>query len=161
MAPIAAKSSAHERFNNVFSMLTCPTYVRVGMVLLTYDDGAQFTYASPDLRISATPSERMEISDTEAARHWLPVTVSGTMQIDADGHVRILTLDSAPDDLSAWLKNEFARWKFTPAVALGKPITVQFPFMFFLGDTTHDWVQVELIRRRGAHGPMLVWPKFD
>jgi len=159
MAPIAAKSTSRETFNNVLAMLTCPASVRVALIQLRYDDGTGFKYVSPTLRLSTTPGQKMEIHDPDGAQRWQPLTVVGTLEVDVQGRARILELDAA-DVFRKWLQNEFSQWKFVPARVEGKPASSRLPFIFYLGDTTHPWVSVEAMRRRGARGAILVWPTF-
>lgn len=160
MAPIPARSSSVETFGNVFVMLTCPASVHVAMVHVRYDDNTEFKYFSPRLRVSPTPSQPMEITDLETARRWSPIAVSGTIQIDARGHARIIELDASSGEFSRWLKKEFGKWKFTPQWTEGRPISVRLPFAFFLGDVTQSSALVDSVKRKGVQGPMLVWPSF-
>jgi hypothetical protein len=134
----------------------------VAMVHVRYDDGTEFKYVSPRLRVSPTPSQSMEITDVETAQRWSPIAVSGTIQIDAKGQARIIELTAASGEFSRWLKKEFAKWKFTPQWADGQPTSVQLPFVFFLGDVSEQesLALAASMKRRGAQGPMLVWPSF-
>jgi len=161
-SPIAARSSSRVAFANVFVMLTCPASVQVAMVHVRYDDGTEFKYVSPHLRVSPTPSQSMEITDVETAQRWSPIAISGTIQIGAEGQARIIELNAASGEFSRWLKKEFAKWKFTPLWADGQPTSVQLPFVFFLGDVSEQesLALAASVKRRGAQGPMLVWPSF-
>jgi hypothetical protein len=159
MKPIPAESSSREGFNISLSMLTCPTSARVSMVRLKYDDGTEFNYASPHVQLSTTPAEKMEIHDMNGAQKWGPLIATGTLEVDAQGRARIVDLDAA-EVFRNWLQKEFSGWKFIPAWAEGKPVSSRLPFIFYLGDTTHDWVPIEVMRRRGVRGPMLVPPTF-
>jgi hypothetical protein len=162
VSPIAARSSSRIAFNNAFVMLTCPASVQVAMVHVRYDDGTEFKYVSPRLRVSPAPSQSMEIRDIETAQRWSPIAVSGTIQIDAAGQARIIELNAASGEFSRWLKKEFAKWKFTPQWTDGQPTSVQLPFVFFLGDfgEQESLSFAASVKRRGARGPMLVWPSF-
>src|SRR5262249_12347750 len=160
MAPIPAKSMSSKSFKITLAMLTCPASVRVSMIQLRYDDDTEFKYVSPTLSISTTPAQAMEIRNTEGVLKWSPSVVTGMMQIDTNGHARILELDGA-DVFREWLQKEFAAWQFIPASVSGRPAATQLPFVFFLGDTTHPMVQIEVMRRKGIHGPILVWPHAE
>jgi hypothetical protein len=130
------------------------------MVQLKYADGTEFNYVSPSLRVSPTPADHLEIRDTETARGWLPTSVSGTVEIDLKGDVRIVDLEGSRE-FRKWLEKEVENWKFTPASIDGKPVSVRLPFLLLLGKTTHNLTIVESMRRRGIRGPLFVWPGFD
>jgi hypothetical protein len=160
LAPIPAKSASSKGFEIALSMLTCPTSVRVSMIQLRYDDDTTFKYVSESLNMSPTPAQAMELSDTEGGLRWSPAVVTGILQIDAKGRARILQVDSA-DVFRKWLQKEFNTWRFIPAWVEGKPATTRLPFVFFLGDATHPWVQVDVMKRKGIRGPFLVWPHLE
>jgi hypothetical protein len=159
--PITPGSEKRKAFNIALSTLTCPKSVRVSMVQLQYEDGTEFRYALPGLNLSLAPASQLELRDKRTARHWAPIAVSGTLQVDAEGRARILELDGAPEDVGNLIAEEIVRWKFIPAWVDGKPVAIQLPFLFFLGEPTHEWVQVEMMNRKGIRGPILVWPNFN
>ncbi len=160
MSPIPAKSASDKSFVIALSVLTCPTSARVSMIQLRYDDETEFRYLSPTISISTTPAQPMEISDTEGSLRWSPTVVTGLLQIDVKGRARILELDGA-DVFRKWLQKELNGWRFIPAWIEGKPAMTHLPFVFFFGDNTHPWVQVEVMKRKGFNGPFLVWPRLE
>lgn len=161
MAPIGRQSESDKTFHSVLSTLTCPKSAHVSMVQLRYDDGTEFKYISPTLNLSTAPTSRLDISDSKGAERWLPLTVSGTLQVDSEGHVRILDLDFAAAGFKKWLEREFSHWSFTPAWTNGAPASTVLPFLFILGDTTNAAVQVDVLKRKGIAGPILIWPNIN
>lgn len=160
MSPVPAKSHSSMYFQITLAMVTCPASSRVSMIQLRYDDNTEFKYISPTLNISTTPARAMEIKDVDGAVRWSPLAVTGMLQIDTDGHAKILELD-AGDVFRRWLQKEFNDWRFIPAWVEARPTTTQLPFVFLLGSTTHALVQVEVMRKKGIRGPILVWPHFE
>jgi hypothetical protein len=160
MAPVPAKSDSSMYFQIALAMVTCPASARVSMIELRYDDNTDFKYISPTLNIPTTPAQAMEIKDVDGAVKWSPLAVTGMLQIDTHGHAKILELD-AGDVFRKWLQMEFNHWRFVPAWVEGKAATTQLPFVFLLGGTTQALVQVDVMRRKGIRGPMLVFPHFE
>jgi hypothetical protein len=158
--PIPAKSLASKTFEIALSMLTCPASARVSAIQLRYDDDTEFRYMSPTLNISTTPSQEMVLSDIKGARRWSPTTVTGKLKIDVEGRARILEVDG-PEAFRNWLQREFSGWRFIPAWVDGKPTATELAFVFFLEDASHPWLQIEVMKRKGARGAMLVWPHFN
>lgn len=160
MAPIDPRSESRKVFHTILSTLTCPTSARISMVQLRYDDDTEFKYISPTLNLPSAPTSRLDIGDIKGAERWVPVTVSGTLQVDSEGRVRILDLDFAAAGFKKWLEKEFSHWSFTPPWLNGRPTTNNLPFLFILGDTTDMAVQIQVMKRRGVRGPIFIWPNL-
>jgi hypothetical protein len=156
MAPIPARSRSDEGFATRLIALTCPSSVRISVIWVKYDDGKEFKYVSETLNLSATfQAQEIKIKKV-GARKWGPITVTGTVEVDARGEPQIAELDPAIADLKTWLKNEFSRWGFTAAWAGGKPTTTRIPFVFILADNTDPREQAEALKKRGVEGPILL-----
>ena len=75
--PIPAKSGSSMSFVITLAMLTCPASVRVSMIQLRYDDDTEFKYVSPNLNISTTPAQPMEVKNTDGVLKWSPSVFTG------------------------------------------------------------------------------------
>ncbi len=153
---ISPNSDHGATFNAPLVALTCPASVRISMVQLKYLDQSSFEYVSPIMNLSTAPSKPIEIADRKAAQRWAPLTVSGTIEVDAQSHLRVLNLDFNAVGFSKWLEKELVGWRFTAPWIGGKPASVQIPFVLILADTTDPRVEIEAIKRRGVGGTMLL-----
>jgi hypothetical protein len=153
--PIGPKAKAKKTFQIPFTVLTCPTAVRISMVQLRYKDGSEFRASISTVRTPSIVTEATVV-DAEGYRRWTAVTTLGIIRVDSMGRGHAEAPNGQSAEFSPWFEREISAWKFFPSSVDGATTAGEIPFLLVVGDLRNVKGQLDLIKEKGQLGAILV-----
>ncbi|HLW51809.1 MAG TPA: hypothetical protein VKW06_03110 [Candidatus Angelobacter sp.] len=153
--PISPGSTARKVFVSPLTTLTCPVKARISAVQIRYSDGTEFRSAPLPLNLPPVLSEA-SLTRTKECQRWSPLTSSGVIRVDPEGHGQLEMLDFENADLRNWLEAQIVAWKFSPASQNGDPAQGNLPFLLVIGDIRTARSQLDLLKQKGRTGTILL-----
>lgn len=152
---IDPKASARKTFFAPFTVLTCPARARISMIRLRYQNNTEYEFSAVPVRTMPILTEA-SFKDPASFQKWMPLAVSGTIQVDSTGKAHVATIDFQEPEFKTWLQGQISDWRFFPASLDGKSRSGEISFLFMIGDTKDAKGHLNMIREKGMSRTVLV-----